>query len=146
VNEPSRAGLVIGCAVGGPLIVVGLVELVLTVDATQAVSFLQFFVGSDIVHDAIVAPIAGLLGVVVVRRLPAATRAPFRAALFGSAIVIAVAWPALRGYGRLRAPDNTTVQPLDYATAVITVIAVVWTVCALWWVSSALRARRRPTG
>ena len=87
---------------------------------------------SDIVHDLVVAPIAALIAIVVIRRAPAITRAPLRAALFGSAVVVAVAWPALRGYGRMRTPDNASVQPLNYATAVATVVAVVWVISALW--------------
>ncbi|HYL53007.1 MAG TPA: hypothetical protein VEZ15_13615 [Acidimicrobiia bacterium] len=143
MNRPSRAGLALGLAAGVPVMLIGIIGLVQHMDASPPPSFLKFFVGSDVVHDAVVAPIAGVVGFLVVRRLPAAVRGPVRGALFGSAVLIAVTWPALRGYGRMRAPDNKTVQPLNYATAVATAVAMVWAVCALWLALVLIRERRR---
>ncbi len=145
MNRPSRVGLAIGLVVGGPMMLVGIVGLAQHMDATPPSSYLRFFVGSDLVHDAIVAPIAGVIAFLVLRRLPPTTRSPIRAALFGSAIVIAIAWPALRSYGRMRAPDNKTVQPLNYATAVATTVVVVWAACALWLIILVVRERARRT-
>jgi hypothetical protein len=106
---------------------------------------LRFFVGGDVIHDVIVAPIAALVGVLALRRVPTLARAQVRAALFTTAIVVAVAWPGIRAYGRTRAPDNASVQPLNYATAVLTIVAVVWALCAVWLVVGLLRSRRRRT-
>ena len=76
-------------------------------------------------------------------------RAPVRAGLFASAVVILVGWAALRGYGRDHVPDNPTVDPLDYGSAVLTVLAVIWGAVAVWaamaWFRSRARARRTVT-
>lgn len=54
--------------------------------------------------------------------------------------------PALRGYGRDRVPDNLSVQPLDYTAAVLTVLAVVWAVVAVWLAARLTHVRRPPPG
>ena len=59
--------------------------------------------------------------------------------------MIAVAWPGIRHYGRMRAPDNATVQPLNYATATLTAIGVVVAVAAVWFLVDWIRARRPET-
>jgi hypothetical protein len=129
---PSRAGLAAGLVLGVPVMLVGVLGLAHHTDATPPADYLRLFVGGDLLHDLVVAPLAALVGVVVLRRLPATWRGPLRAALFGTAIVIAVAWPALRAYGRDRTPDNPSVQPLHYATSVATAIGVVWVIAAVW--------------
>ncbi|HTD50642.1 MAG TPA: hypothetical protein VK771_08585 [Acidimicrobiia bacterium] len=141
----EHTGLLVGLICGLPLMAVGMLNFAANFNATDFRSFLRYYVGGDIVHDVIVAPIVGLIGIVVIRRAPAIARAPLRAALFGSAVVVAVAWPALRGYGRMRTPDNASVQPLNYATAVATVVGVVWVISALWFGVIWFRERRRLT-
>ena len=63
---------------------------------------------------------------------------PLRAAVLGSALVIAIGWPGLRGYGNK--PDNATIHPLDYGSAVLTLLVLLWA-AALGW--SAWRLVRR---
>jgi hypothetical protein len=138
----EHRGLLVGLAGGIPLMAVGIANFAANFNATDFRSFLRYYVGGDIVHDLVVAPIVAVIGMVVIRRAPAITRPPLRAALFGSAVVVAVAWPALRGYGRMRTPDNASVQPLNYATAVGTVVGVVWVISALWLGVIWFRARR----
>jgi hypothetical protein len=145
MNREDRIGLACGLAVGVPLMLVGIIGLLQHTDATPPSSYLRFLVGGNLLNDLVVAPIAALIGVLLIRRAPAITRGPLRAALFGTAVVVALAWPALRGYGRDRAPDNTTVQPLNYATAVETVIVVVCIVSALWLAIALLHTRRTRT-
>jgi len=143
LTETSRVGLGIGLLLGVPTMLIGVVGLLRHTDATPPSSYLKFFLGGDIVHDAVVAPIAALIAFLVVRRVPAIARAPLRAALFGSAVVIAIAWPGIRHYGRMRTPDNATVQPLNYATSTLTAVGVVATIATLWFVVTLVRARRR---
>jgi len=50
----------------------------------------------------------------------------------GTAFVLLVGYPALRGFGRATAPGNASVLPLDYPTAIVTAVAVVWGLAALW--------------
>ena len=64
-----------------------------------------------------------------------------RAGLFASFVVVLVGWAPLRGYGRDQVPDNPTVGPLDYASAIATVLVVVWLLVAAWIAASWLRRR-----
>ena len=46
---------------------------------------------------------------------------------------------------RLDVPDNATVQPLDYTTAILTVWAIVWGLVAIWIaIRAAVRRAHRP--
>ena len=124
------------------MILIGVVGLIRHTDATPPSSYLEFFIGGDIVHDLVVAPLAALIAFVVLRRVPSLARAPLRAALFGSAVMLAIAYPGIRHFGRMRAPDNATVQPLNYATATLTAVAVVIAIAAIWFVVALVRTRR----
>jgi len=140
-DQPNRVGLAIGLLLGVPVMLVGIVGIVRHSGATPPSSYIRFIVGGDLLHDLIVAPIAALVAFVVLRRTPAVARDPLRAALFGSAVMIAVAWPGIRHYGRMRAPDNISVQPLNYATSTATAVAVVWAIAAVWLTVALARAR-----
>ena len=144
VSTTSRLGLYIGLLCGTPVMLIGAVGLLRHTDATPPSSYLRFFVGGDIVHDLVVAPIVALVAFFVVRRVPAIARAPLRAALFGSAVMVAIAWPGIRHYGRMRAPDNLTVQPLNYATSTLTAVGVVVAIASVWFVVALVRSRGAP--
>jgi hypothetical protein len=137
----SNIGLGIGLLLGVPIMLIGVIGLLRHTAATPPSSYLRFLVGGDVVHDFLVAPIAALVAVLILRRVPAIARAPLRAALFGSAVMIAIAWPGIRHYGRMRAPDNATVQPLNYATATLTVVGVVVAIAAIWFAVRSARSR-----
>jgi rSAM/selenodomain-associated transferase 1 len=100
----------------------------------------KWVIGADLLHDAVVAPAACLVGMLLVARLPAVVRAPARAGLFATAVMLAVAYPALRGFGRN--PTNPTELPLDYTTAVATTLAIVWGLTALWSIAAIWSERR----
>jgi hypothetical protein len=140
-HETNVIGLAIGLVLGVPLMLIGVVGILRHTAATPPSSYLRFFVGGDLVHDLVVAPIAALVAIVVLRRTPAIARGPLRAALFGSAVMVAIAWPGIRHYGRMRAPDNVSVQPLNYATSTATAVAVVWAIAALWLAIAIVRTR-----
>jgi hypothetical protein len=106
---------------------------------THPPAFVVWFVGADLVHDLLVAPAVLLAGAIAARAMPARWWPPVRAGLLASGIVLVVGWAPLRGYGRASAVGNASVQPLDYATAVPTVLAVVWAAVALWLALRALR-------
>ncbi len=131
-----------GVVVGGALMAFGARGLVLHASAVRPANFATWFVGGDLLHDAVIAPTACVLGAVVGRVVPDILRAPVRAGLFTSAIVVAVAWTPLHGYGRATVPDNATVDPLDYSTAVLTVVAVVWAIVAVWVAAGIARRSR----
>lgn len=95
-------------------------------------------------HDLVVLPAAALVGVALARLAPRQTRAALRAGLFASVVAVAVAYPALRGFGRR--PDNPSVLPLDYRSAVLTVVGVVWGLVAIWIALGVLRRARTAEG
>ncbi|MGZ8752164.1 MAG: hypothetical protein ACXW1S_04210 [Acidimicrobiia bacterium] len=131
-----------GAAVGIGIMAFGFRGLFENSRATQPLEFAKWFVGADLLHDLVIAPVAALVGVFVARLFPRPWRFPVQAGLFATAIVLAVGWAPLRGYGRATAVGNATVQPLDYSTAVATVVGVVWIIVAGWL---AVIATRRST-
>jgi len=106
--------------------------------------WVQWWVSAAVVHDGVVAPLAIAVGWVVVRFAPRSAKAPVQAGLILTAVVVAVSWPALRGYGRIA--SNPTYLPRHYGTGLLATLAVIWTACAAWaavrWLA---QERRHPT-
>ena len=139
----SNSGLFwCGVVVGGAICIYGLHGLIGALHGIRSRQFLQWFVGADLAHDLIVAPVACLVGALVARTVPAPARAQVGAGLFATAVVLAIVWAPLHGYGHATAPGNSSVEPLDYATAVPTVIVAVWALAAAWFTIGFLRHRR----
>ena len=128
--------------VGGAITLYGLRGLLRALGGITSREFLQWFVGADLAHDLIVAPAACLVGVLIARLVPASGRAQVRAGVFATAVVIAIAWAPLHAYGHTTAPGNSSVEPLNYTTAVLTVLVVVWALAAGWFAIEALWRRR----
>ncbi len=140
-QEERGPGFWVGFAIGSAVMAFGLAGLLDNADAVHPAEFAKWFVGADLVHDFVVAPVVLVVGAVLVRAVRMPWRVPLQAGFVASAIVLAVAWAPLRGYGRAVVPDNATVQPLDYSTALLTVLAVVWAAVAVWLVLTAASAR-----
>jgi hypothetical protein len=137
----------IALPVGVAVMVFGAVGLIGDVGLSGGTDVARWLVGADIAHDFVLAPLACLIGAGVARVLPRRARAPVNAALITSGVLLIVVFPALRGYGRDTVPDNETVQPLDYTTATLTALAVVWAIAAVWLafrLATSDRERRRP--
>jgi hypothetical protein len=133
--------------VGAVLIGFGAVGLLSDVGLSGAADVARWFVGADVAHDFVLAPLACLVGAAVTRLLPRWCRAPVHAGLLATAVLLIVVYPALRGYGRDQVPDNPSVDPLDYTTATLTALAVVWAGAAVWLAVRRVtsdRERRRP--
>jgi hypothetical protein len=128
----------VGAAIGG----YGLFGLLDAAPATRPPQALLGAFGLNLLHDAVLAPVACAIGVGLARLLPASVRRPVRTGLFATFVVVLVAWAPWRGYGRARVPDNPTVDPLRYTTAVATVLAAVWLLVAAWLVVGWLARRR----
>ena len=109
-----------------------------SVDIRPAV-WIRWWVTAALVHDVIVAPLTIAVGWVVVRFAPRPVKAPLQAALVLSAVLVAVSWPALRGYGRVA--SNPTYLPRDYGTGLAVSLAAVWAGCAVWALSRVVRSR-----
>jgi hypothetical protein len=147
--SPPRFGRAfwIALPIGAALMAFGAVGLVGDTGVGAGVEVGGWLVGADVAHDFVLAPFACLVGVAVARALPRWCRAPTQAALLTSGVLLIVVFPALRGFGRDQVPDNPSVQPLDYTTATLTALAVVWAAAGMWVVvrlAIAARERRRP--
>lgn len=101
--------------------------------------WVRWWVTAAVIHDVVVAPAALAVGWLVARFAPRAVKAPLQAALILSAILVAMTWPALRGYGRI--PSNPTYLPRQYGTGLALTLLLVWGACGVW---AAVRHVRRP--
>ncbi len=146
VHAPDARGRMfwVGLVGGFAIMGYGIVGLVSDSGATQPLKFATWLVGADVLHDLVVAPIVGLVGAGLLARVTRGWRVPVRAGVVASAFVLVIGWIPLRGYGRLA--DNPSLAPLDYATAILTALAIVWGVCALWLGWNAWRGRTRAPG
>ena len=144
-DERDRPGAIfwVGLLIGGGVMAFGLRGALMGLGSDSAIDVARWVVSADVLHDFLIAPIAVALGWVVGRLVPARFRAPVQAGLVASAITLAIGWPGLRGYGRHIVPDNPSVQPQNYATAVLTILAIIWGVVALWLTLRALRTRHQ---
>jgi hypothetical protein len=96
----------------------------------------KWIIGADLVNDFLILPLVAGIGVGLTKVPLGRWRAPVQAGLFASAIVLIVGYPGIR---ELSASSNPTIQPLNYATATLTALGVVWAVVLAWAV---LRHRR----
>ena len=140
-RERPGATFWVGLVIGGGVMAFGLRGVLMQSGATDPGALTRWVIGADLLHDLVIAPIAIAIGWCVNRAVPTRFRAPVQAGLIASAITLAIGWPGLRGYGRHLVPDNPSVQPLNYATAVLTVLAMIWGVVALWLTLRAVRSR-----
>ena len=141
-SKPGGFGFWLAVVIGVGVMAFGVMGLLHAAPATRPLQVLRDGIGLDLVHDLVLAPIACGAGILLTRLLPPPWRAPVRAALFATVMVLLVSWPALRGYGRAIVPDNPTVDPLNYSTAVLTVVALVWLAAAGWGIVASWLARR----
>jgi len=137
-DRPGR-GFWIGFALGTPVMVYGATELLHETGSSRAFAVGRWLGAGLLLHDLVLVPIVLALVWVIGRAAPPRLAVPLRAGILGSALIVAVAWPALRGYGR-RA-GNPSVHPLDYTSSVITALATLWIVLGLWTVAT---WRRQP--
>lgn len=126
-------------ATGVAVLLYGVFGLVENAGSTHGREVATWLIGLDLAHDLLVAPLVCGAGVVLARALRRPWRAPLQVGLLTSAMVLAVGWMNLRGYGRRS--TNPTQLPLDYTTAVLTALAFVWTAVTVWLLLTLLRAR-----
>ncbi len=99
--------------------------------------------GTAVAHDAIVAPVATLIGLGLAALLPRWARGPVAAAVAASGVVLVFSYPLLRHFGR-RA-DNPSILPLDYPRNVAVVLALIWLTAAAALVRRRRQARPKST-
>ncbi len=140
-HEPHGRRFWIMASIGFTTIGFGVREYLLaTPDLDRRVNFVAFLVGADLVHDLVVAPVVCGLGALAARLLPSRTRAPIEAGLIASGVVLVLAVLPLRATAART--NNPTIQPLDYASATLTVLSVVWLISAAWLIIGLLRRSR----
>jgi hypothetical protein len=96
--------------------------------SVNAVQGLAWFVGGPILHDAVLAPVVGVLGVLLTRYVPVAWRAPIAVGAVLSGVLTLLAIPLLwRPFG---VATNPGLHDRDYGTGFAIALGVVW-VCVL---------------
>lgn len=133
----SRTGLLVGLALGLPVIAYGIRGVLVDSKDTHPVELTSWVIGGAVVNDLVIVPVAIAVAWVLRRVVPPVAWPPVRAALLCTAVLCAVGWPFVRGYGR-----NPTVPSLldrNYATGLAAAVAVVWLVAAAWIVVAVAR-------
>lgn len=128
----------VGVGIGGALMAWGVfLFLQGTPEGYRRLNFVAFVVGSDLLHDLLVAPFACAVGVLVARAAPPWARAPVQAALIATGTVLLIVW--LPWVGSADGSGNPTIQPLDYTTAALSVLGAVWLAAGAWAVARRVR-------
>jgi len=137
----SPVPAIIGAVIGLPMLAYGVWGAIDERSRTKPWELARWVIGADIVHDAIWAPVIVAASWLIGRLIPRIAQTPVRWASATTAVLALIAWPFLRGYGR----DASIPSLLDrnYATGLLTYIAVVW-VIALGWSLWRVRAARGP--
>lgn len=133
----SRRGLLVGLAVGVPVIAYGIRGVIVDAADTHPAELARWIVGLAVVNDLLVIPAAIAVGFGLRRITPAWLWPAVRAGLLSTAVLGAVAWPLVRGYGK--DPANPSLFPRSYGTGLLAAVAVVWLAVLAW----GLVARRR---
>jgi hypothetical protein len=137
-SSTRGVGFWVGVVIGGALVTWGaLLFLQDTPRGDHRLNFVGFLVGSDLLHDLLVAPFICLVGVVGARSAPRWAKAPVQAGLIATGTVVLIAW--LPWAGTADGVGNPTIQPLDYTTATLSVLAFVWLAAGAWAASRRLR-------
>ncbi len=100
-------------------------------------SAIAFFIGGPILHDALVAPFVGLVGLLISRLVGQHWRTPVRLGAAVSGVLTLLAVPAIwRTYA---GQPNPGLDDRNYAVGLLIALAVVWLVVVAWGL---LRQRR----
>ncbi|GAB3445647.1 hypothetical protein [Actinophytocola sediminis] len=116
----------------------GWLALEFALGSRNAVQALFWFAGGPLVHDLVVAPAVGLLGLALVRVVPVAWRAPVAVGAVVSAVLALLAVPLLwRPFG---VATNPGLHDADYLPRLAVTLGVVWVAVLL---TGLARRRRR---
>ncbi len=142
VDETAHHGIVFwtSAAIGVLLIAYGARGVLTDRAATPPRGFTEWFLGSAVVHDALLAPCVFAVAWAVGRVLPRPAVVPVRLGLATTALLVAFAWPLVRGYGRR--DSNPTALPLDYGRNLALSLVAVWLVVVAAIATSVVRRRR----
>jgi hypothetical protein len=95
-------------------------------DATKPGDLTRWFLGLLLLHDLVLVPAALGAAWLLARAAPRRLRTPLLLGAAATALVGALAWPLVRGYGERTA--NPTLLPLPYGRNLAIALALVWAV------------------
>jgi hypothetical protein len=137
----SRRGLLVGLALGLPVIAYGIRGVLVDASDTHPAELARWIVGSAVGHDLVLLPIVAGLAWLLRRLTPSAAWPVVRAGAFAVGVLALTAWPFARGYGR--SAGNPSLLPRNYVlgpAAVAAAVAVATLVAAAWCVREAARS------
>jgi hypothetical protein len=140
-TRTSRIAFWVAAVIGWAFITIGLVGVHRDRDATRPADLARWFVGLLLVHDLLVVPVALGIAWGVGRVVPGRFVVAVRAGLAATALVVALAFPLVRGYGE-RA-SNPTLLPLPYGRNLVIAIGTIWLVVGGLVVASLVVASSR---
>lgn len=140
-EDPHGAPWWLGLAVGGGIFLFGLRGFIVDEAQTQPMDWLKWVLGGLLSHDAILAPVAIVVGWLLTRLVPVAVRGGIQGTLAVAATVVVMAYPVLRAEGR--EPDNPSLLPLDYGKNLAIVIAIILVAGVALTFARAARRRTR---
>jgi hypothetical protein len=136
----SSRGLLVGLALGLPVIGYGIAGAVADADLTHPPELARWVVGAAVAIDLVLVPLVGLAGWAARRVTPRRAWPAVRAGLVVTGALLLVGYPVVRGDGR--DPGNPSLLPRDYAAGLGAAIAVVWSAVAAALILAALRRGR----
>jgi hypothetical protein len=136
----AKAVFWVGAALGWVIILYGARGVLRDSDATRPSDLARWFAGLLLVHDLVLVPAVLGAGWLAGRVVPARAVVHVRLGLAASAVLVAVAFPLVRGYGERE--GNPTLLPLPYGRNLVIALALVWVVVAAAALRSTVRARR----
>jgi hypothetical protein len=134
----SRRGLLIGLALGLPVIAYGILGTLVDAADTHPAELARWVVGAAVVHDVLFAPAVLAVGWALHRVVPSPLWPATRAGLVATGVLCLVAWPFVRGYGR--DPTIPSLLPRNYGAGLVAALAVVWLAVSAWSAATAKRA------
>jgi hypothetical protein len=138
-DTTSRRGLLVGLALGVPVMAYALRGMLVDADDTQPAELARWVIGLAVVHDVILVPVVLAVGLLLRQAVPRTAWPPIRAGVFASAVLTALALPLIRGYGRQASIPS--LFPRNYTTGLLTALAVVWLVVLVWCLVAWNRSR-----
>jgi hypothetical protein len=130
----------VGLALGVPVMAYAVRGTLVDQHLTHPFELARWIVGLAVVHDLVLVPVVLAVGAGLHRVVPARAWPPVRTALLATAVLSAVAWPFVRGYGRN--PGVPSLLPRNYGAGLAAALATTWLLAALW---TLLRSPHDPT-
>ena len=143
-DTTSRRGLLVGLLLGVPVMAYGVRGALVDAGDTHPAELTRWVVGLAVVNDLVVVPAAMVVGLLARRWTPAGAWPAARAGLLVTAVLAAVAWPLVRGYGA--DPANPSLFPRDHGAGLAVALGAVWASVLVVALLARRRARRRAGG